>query len=242
MPLRPPTPRLILCRQREPRTIAHRRACSLGEARAQTNDQPPHAPAALPAGARHRARARTGGTAEIHAHWHCPASPALPPVVSLRQARSRRPATRCIEWNYTSARSCCSARARSTMRCSCPARSSARFAGHGGGEASRCRASARHRARGPAAAAGCETNTGSGGGSRVGFVRSGCGHVAAACCGPRLRSCTYATRVFSGVNQCHGGNMHVAGSHAPTCGLARAAVPYPLARIRIYCGGFHGPW
>ena len=61
MPLRPPTPRLILCRQREPRTIAHRRACSLGEARAQTNDQPPHAPAALPAGARHRARARTEG-------------------------------------------------------------------------------------------------------------------------------------------------------------------------------------
>jgi len=200
MPLRPPTPRLILCRrQREPRTIPHRRACSLGDARAQTNDQPPHAPAALPAGARHRARARTRGTAEIHAHWHCssrssarhrallyltvpPPRPALPPVGRLRQARSRRPATRCIEWNYTTARrSCCSARG---ARCSCPARSSARFAGHGGGEASLCRARARHRARGPAAAAGCETNTGRGGGTRVGFVR--CGHVAAAG-GPRLR-------------------------------------------------------
>lgn len=70
---------------------------------------------------------------------------------------------------------------------------------------------------------------------------------AAACGRPPAASCVCVhahTRLgsFGGVNQCHGGNMHVAGSHAPTCGLARAAVPCPLARIRIYCGGFRGPW
>lgn len=160
---------------------------------------------------------------------HCSSRlvPAIPVArFACDRARSRRPATRCIElYRRPVLRAEHDARVPRAAVRPLPDTAAAR--------PRRCRARARHRGdqrlrdtagRGRAR----------GGGSRVGFVR--CGHVAAAAGVLRgLRACTYyATRVFSvkSVSR-RGGNMHVA-----TCGTGRLS-PTPLARIRIYCGSSH---